>query len=88
LIILCDDSAFISGSLQNFFWATFTRSNPSHDIYGVKSFYENKHWACDNMIIDARAKPHHAPPLIPDPSVEKNIERFFLKGGSLSSVKV
>ena len=86
MIILCDDSAFISCSLQNFMWATFTRSNPSHDIYGVNSYYENKHWACDNMIIDARRKPHHAPPLIPDPSVEKNIQRFFAKGGSLSKV--
>ena len=84
MIILCDDSSFMSGSLQNFFWATFTRSNPSHDIYGVNSYYENKHWACDNMIIDARTKPHHAPPLIPDPLVEKNIERLFVKGGSLS----
>lgn len=88
MIILCDNSSFISGSLQNFFWATFTRSNPSHDIYGVNSYYENKHWACDNMIIDARTKPHHAPPLIPDPAVEKNIERLFEKGASLSKVKI
>lgn len=88
MIILCDDSSFISGSLQNFFWAAFTRSNPSHDIYGVNSYYENKHWACDNMIIDVRTKPHHAPPLIPDPTVEKNIERLFAKGGSLSKIKL
>jgi 4-hydroxy-3-polyprenylbenzoate decarboxylase len=88
MIILCDDSSFISGSLQNFFWATFTRSNPSHDIYGVNNYYENKHWACDNLVIDARRKPHHAPPLIPDPTIEKNIERLFAKGGSLSGLKV
>jgi 4-hydroxy-3-polyprenylbenzoate decarboxylase len=88
MIILCDDSSFISASLQNFFWATFTRSNPSHDIYGVNSHYENKHWGCDNMIIDIRTKPHHAPPLISDPTVEKKIERLFAKGGSLSKVKV
>lgn len=87
MIILCDDSSFMSGSLHNFFWATFTRSNPSHDIYGVNSYYENKHWACDNMIIDARTKPHHAPPLIPDPAVEKNIERFFARGASLSKLE-
>jgi len=86
LIILCDDSSFLSQSLENFLWATFTRSNPSHDIYGVNSFYENKHWACDNMIIDARTKPHHAPQLVPDPSVEKNIEHFFAKGASLGKV--
>lgn len=84
MIILCDDSDFMSESMSNFLWATFTRSNPSHDIHGVNSHYEFKHWACDNIIIDARTKPHHAPPLIPDPTVQKNIERFFVKGASLS----
>lgn len=88
MIIVCDDSQFISESLSNFLWVTFTRSNPSHDIYGVNSYYENKHWGCDNIIIDARTKPHHAPPLIPDPTVEKNIERFFVKGASLGEVKI
>ncbi|MDF2530940.1 MAG: 3-octaprenyl-4-hydroxybenzoate carboxy-lyase [Clostridia bacterium] len=86
MIILCDDSSFISCSLQNFFWGTFTRSNPSHDIYGVNNCYENKHWGCDNMIIDIRAKPHHAPNLIPDPVVEKRIDRLFAKGGSLNTI--
>lgn len=87
MIILCDDSSFISESLSNFFWVTFTRSNPSHDIYGINSYYENKHWSCDNMIIDVRTKPHHAPPLIPDEAVERNIERLFAEGGSLSRIK-
>ncbi|MGG4494898.1 UbiD family decarboxylase [Brevibacillus reuszeri] len=86
LIILCDDSSFLSATIHNFLWATFTRSNPSHDIYGVNSYYENKHWACDNVIIDARVKPHQAPPLIPDPTVEKNIERLFVKGASLGGI--
>ncbi|MWC31229.1 UbiD family decarboxylase [Paenibacillus sp. MMS18-CY102] len=88
LIILCDDSEFMSATTNNFLWAAFTRSNPSHDIYGVNSFYEFKHWACDNVVIDARVKPHQAPPLIPDQTVEKNIERFFAEGGSLSGVHV
>ncbi len=86
MIILCDDSDFISGSINNFLWVTFTRSNPSHDMYGVNEKYENKHWSCDNVIIDARTKPHHAPPLIPDPMVEKNIQRFFVKGASLAGI--
>ncbi|UCZ53943.1 UbiD family decarboxylase [Bacillus shivajii] len=86
MIVVCDDSDFLSESLSNFLWATFTRSNPSHDIYGTNSGYENKHWACDNMMIDARVKTHHAPPLIPNPKVEKNIERFFKNGGILSTV--
>ncbi|MFT9846119.1 UbiD family decarboxylase [Aneurinibacillus sp. REN35] len=88
MIILCDDSQFMSDTIENFLWATFTRSNPSHDIYGVNSYYENKHWACDNVMIDARIKPHHAPPLVPDPSVEKNIERLFVKGASLEKVRI
>ncbi|MBU9714140.1 UbiD family decarboxylase [Evansella tamaricis] len=86
LIIVCDDSQFLSEDISNFLWATFTRSNPSHDMYGVNSRFEHKHWGCDNIIIDARRKPHHAPPLIPDPEVEKNISRFFKKGGSLSEI--
>lgn len=86
MIILTDDSEFISHSLSNFLWVTFTRSNPSHDIYGVNSRYEFKHWGCDNVIIDARIKPHHAPPLIPDPTVERNIERLFAKGASLEGI--
>jgi len=86
MIVLCDDSSFLSESIQNFLWATFTRSNPSHDIHGVNSFYEHKHWGCDNLIIDARTKPHQAPPLVPDPTVEKKIERLFVKGASLGGI--
>lgn len=86
VVIICDDSEFLSETINNFLWVTFTRSNPSHDIYGVNSYYENKHWGCDNLIIDVRTKTHHAPPLIADQTVEKNIERFFVKGASLSNI--
>ncbi|MCL7746234.1 UbiD family decarboxylase [Halalkalibacter alkaliphilus] len=86
MIILCDESQFVSESTSNFLWVTFTRSNPSHDIYGVNSKYEFKHWACDNVIIDARTKPHHAPPLVPNANVEKSIERFFEKGANLGHI--
>jgi 4-hydroxy-3-polyprenylbenzoate decarboxylase len=88
LLVLCDNSSFVSQSLSNFLWTTFTRSNPSHDIYGVNSGYEFKHWGCDNVIIDARSKPHHAPPLVPDATVEKSIDRLFASGGSLSGVRL
>ncbi|MCR8643780.1 UbiD family decarboxylase [Paenibacillus sp. N1-5-1-14] len=88
MIILCDDSEFLSATLDNFLWATFTRSNPSHDMYGVNSGYDFKHWGCDNLIIDARTKPHQAPPLIPDPNVEESIKRVFAAGGSLAHVSI
>jgi 4-hydroxy-3-polyprenylbenzoate decarboxylase len=85
LIAWCDDAAFTAANLRNFLWVTFTRSNPSHDIYGVAAFTEHKHWGCRGpVIIDARTKPHHAPPVVPDPAVEKRIEPIFSKGGSLA----
>ncbi|WNS46284.1 UbiD family decarboxylase [Paenibacillus sp. MMS20-IR301] len=86
MIIVCDDSRFLSGHHNNFLWATFTRSNPSHDIYGVNSTVEHKHWGCDNVIIDARVKPHQAPPLIEDPEVQHNIQRIFAPGASLGGM--
>lgn len=84
MIIICDDALFLRAELNNFLWISFTRCNPSHDIYGVGSFTQNKHWGCTGpLIIDARIKPHHAPPLILDPKVEKRIDRLWEKGGSL-----
>ena len=86
-IILCDDADFVSNKLQNFLWVAFTRSNPSHDIHGIESFTTNKHWGCHGpLVIDARIKPHHAPPVEKDPAVEKKIDRLFEKGGSLYGV--
>ena len=85
LCILCDDSEFCAASLNNFLWVTFTRSNPSHDIYGVESEIRQKHWGCRGpLIIDARIKPHHAPPLIEDPSVTKRVDELLGPGGELS----
>ncbi|MDQ3046784.1 MAG: UbiD family decarboxylase [Bacteroidota bacterium] len=87
LIIVCDDSQFVSLNLKNFLWVTFTRSNPSHDIYGISSFTENKHWGCRGpLIIDARRKPHHAPLLIKDPVVEKFVDALGEKGKSLNGI--
>jgi 4-hydroxy-3-polyprenylbenzoate decarboxylase len=84
LIIVCDDAAFTARTLNNFLWVSFTRCNPSHDIYGVDAFTQNKHWGCNGPIIfDARIKPHHAPAVEKDPAVEKSIEKYFNKGGSL-----
>lgn len=71
-IIVCDDAAFTAASLNNYLWVSYTRCNPSHDIYGIGVFTEHKHWGCSGpMIIDARIKPHHAPPVVKDASTEK-----------------
>jgi 4-hydroxy-3-polyprenylbenzoate decarboxylase len=89
MIIVCDSSDFVSKNLNNFLWVTFTRCNPSHDIYGIDSFTENKHWGCNGpLVFDARIKPHHAPPVEKDAAIEKKIDRLFESGGSLSGVSL
>lgn len=87
MIVLVDDSEFVSRTLNNFLWVTFTRSNPSHDVHGVGEFIQNKHWGCSSSVVfDARIKPHHAPPLIKDPEVEKRVDRLGVSGASLHGI--
>lgn len=88
LIILTENPGFLSENLNNFLWVTFTRSNPSHDIHGVGEFSLNKHWGCSgSLVIDARIKPHHAPPLVKNEEIENKIERLFRKGVPLGNYK-
>lgn len=87
LILICDDADFVSKSFSNLIWSTFTRSNPSHDIYGVNSFIDYKHWGCKGpLIIDIRMKPHNAPFLELDPEVERSVDLLGAKGGSLHGI--
>ncbi len=84
LIVLCDDSDFTAKSLNNFLWVTFTRSNPATDIDGIGVSIDHKHWGCrGSLIIDARRKPHHAPPLIEDPAITKRVDQLAAPGGPL-----
>lgn len=87
IIVLCNDPQFTAANLRNYLWVSFTRCNPSHDIHGIRESVEHKHWGClGPLVIDARIKPHHAPPVEKDPEVEKRIERLFLPGGSLHKI--
>lgn len=87
MIVIVDDAGFAADSVNNFVWVTFTRSNPSHDIYGVDSFTTFKHWGCNGpVIIDARSKPHHAPALVMDPIIESKVNRLGEKGRSLYGI--
>lgn len=85
-IVICDNADFVAQILNNFLWVTFTRCNPSHDIYGLNETIHHKHWGCSNLIFDARIKPHHAPPVEKDEAVEQKINRLFDKGGSLYGI--
>ncbi len=87
LVVVVDDSDFISRTLNNFLWTVFTRSNPATDIYGVGITTVCKHWGCAGaLIIDARSKPHHAPQLVDDPAVERRVDEMGVPGGPLHGI--
>jgi 4-hydroxy-3-polyprenylbenzoate decarboxylase len=86
-IVIVDDSQFVAESLRNFLWVTFTRANPAADIHGIESFVHEKHWGCHGpLVIDARLKPHHAPPLVEDPSVARRVDALGAPGGPLHGI--
>ncbi len=85
LIVIVDDSDFTSRTLNNFLWVVFTRSNPAADIDGIDSFVQQKHWCCSgSLVIDARIKSHHAPPLIEDAEINKRVDALAARGGPLA----
>jgi 4-hydroxy-3-polyprenylbenzoate decarboxylase len=87
LIVVVDDSEFVADSLNNFIWTTFTRSNPAADVHGIAAFNRQKHWGCEgSLVIDARLKPHHAPPLVEDPAVSKRVDALAARGGPLHGI--
>ncbi|HEX7378331.1 MAG TPA: UbiD family decarboxylase [Pirellulales bacterium] len=87
LVVLVDDSGFAAQSLPNFLWVAFTRSNPAADIDGIGAFTHQKHWGCrGSLVIDARLKPHHAPPLVPDAEVTRRVEALAAPGKPLHGV--
>ncbi|MGD8531122.1 MAG: UbiD family decarboxylase [Syntrophobacterales bacterium] len=87
LIVVVDDAEFSARSWENFLWVTFTRSDPATDIYGVGAFTHCKHWGCTgSLIIDARLKTYHAPPLEEDSEIEKQVDAMGAPGGPLYGI--
>ncbi len=87
MVVVVDDSEFTARTLDNFVWITFTRSNPASDIYGIGSETVAKHWGCrGSLVIDARRKGHHAPPLIEVPEVEARVDVLGAAGGPLHGI--
>ena len=85
--MVVDDAEFAARTLDNFLWVTFTRSNPAADVYGIEAFIEHKHWGCrGSLVIDARIKPHHAPPLVEDPAVTRRVDALAAAGGPLAGI--
>lgn len=84
LVCVCDDAQFTARDWDSFLWTVFTRSDPATDTYGAGAFTVSKHWGCRGpLIIDARLKTFHAPPLEPDPEAEKKADELAASGGPL-----
>ncbi len=78
MLIITEDTIWMGEQVNNFLWASFTRTNPSHDIEGVDSFIINKHWGCNGpLIFDATIKKHHAPPVVKNEEVEKRVDAIL-----------
>lgn len=88
LIIIADNAEKMTKDFDDFLWVAFTRCAPLMDIYGVDSFFENKHWGCkSSLIMDAREKPHHTEVLKMPAAIQEKIAPFFEKGGSLHAFR-
>jgi 4-hydroxy-3-polyprenylbenzoate decarboxylase len=86
-VVLVDDSDFTARNINNFLWVTFTRSNPAADLHGIGAFTRQKHWGCAGpLVIDARIKPQHAPPLENDPAVTRRVDALGAPGGPLHGI--
>ncbi len=78
---------FAARTLNDFLWVTFTRSNPAADVYGIGAFTRQKHWGCrGSLVIDARAKPQHAPPLVEDREITRRVDALGAAGGPLAGI--
>lgn len=87
LIVLVDDSEFVSRSIENFLWVVFTRSDPAKDIHGIGGFTVDKHWGCrGSIIIDARLKAHMPPVCLSDPAVNRRVDDLCASGGPLAGI--
>ena len=82
MMIRTEDPTWMASELNNFLWAAFTRTNPSHDIEAIDAFTTNKHWGARGpLVFDATIKPHHAPPVLKDAAVEKRVDAILEKYG-------
>jgi 4-hydroxy-3-polyprenylbenzoate decarboxylase len=82
MLILTENPIWMAEDSNNFLWACFTRTNPSHDMEGVDSFIEQKHWGSNGpLIFDATIKKHHAPPVVKNAAIEKKVDVLLSKYG-------
>jgi hypothetical protein len=81
LILIISSGSLLQGAILRMIFT------PSHDIYGVDSKIEFKHWSCGHtLIIDARIKPHHAPPLETDAATNSKVDEIISNNEVLKKI--
>jgi 4-hydroxy-3-polyprenylbenzoate decarboxylase len=89
LVVVVDDAVFAARTVSNLLWVCFTRSNPAVDVHGAGAFVRHKAWGCrGSVVIDARTKPHHAPPLVEDPDVTRRVDELLAKDAALRTLRL
>jgi 3-polyprenyl-4-hydroxybenzoate decarboxylase len=74
IVVLHDDANFAK-STDKFLWATWTRFNPSTDIYAKEISIKNNHIVYDApIVIDARMKPWYPKEVEPREDIVKLVE--------------
>ncbi|CAA9401487.1 MAG: UbiD family decarboxylase associated with menaquinone via futalosine [uncultured Pyrinomonadaceae bacterium] len=74
-IIVLHDSADYACSVEKFLWATWTRFNPSTDIYAAETQIENNHIVYRApIVIDARMKPWYPKEVEPRADIVKLVD--------------
>lgn len=84
-VVVLHDSVEFAKSADKFLWATWTRFNPSTDIYAKKIEVKNNHLSYQNpIVIDARMKPWYPKEVEPREDIVKLVDsrwrEYFPKG--------
>ncbi|MBA3600233.1 MAG: UbiD family decarboxylase [Acidobacteria bacterium] len=79
-IVVLHDSAEFARSTDKFLWATWTRFNPSTDIYAKEISVKNNHIVyCAPIVIDARMKPWYPKEVEPREDIVKLVDERWCK---------
>ncbi|HLM59790.1 MAG TPA: hypothetical protein VK308_03190, partial [Pyrinomonadaceae bacterium] len=74
-MVVLHDSADYAKSTDKFLWATWTRFNPSTDVYAAKAEIKNNHIAYQApIVIDARMKPWYPKEVEPRGDIVKLVD--------------
>jgi len=56
-------------------------------LHGINAFSQNKHWGCRGaLVVDARLRSHHAPPLEEDFATSRAVDALGVTGGPLEGI--